>query len=187
MGLIGKIKREITRKATSAVTGAIKKKITEKRTKTEEEKIEEEVKDKMVYDLDWDAMKEDMEELVNLNLNQDEKTIKLTFKKDLESLKLEKKDFMNISSPEEMMKSQERLVRLNMIYQMCKDKKTLKNSIGAYSQGSIPTKFDVDFDKIENSYLLYKFKNEEDIEKVHDFLNNIFFGDFFKNFVGRMR
>ena len=70
---------------------------------------------------------------------------------------------------------------------MCKDKKTLKNSINTYSQGSIPTKFDVDFDKVENSYLIHNFKNEEDIEKVHDFLNNIFFGDFFKNFVGRMR
>ena len=185
MGFVGKIKKKITSKATGAVKGAIKKKISEKRSKTGEVEEEAEVKRGFMPEIDWDVMREEMEEIVELDFNQDDKIIRLTFKKDLESYKMDKKDFKNIQSQEEFMKIQTKQVPLNMVYQMFKDKKTIKNTIVGYAGRGKPIKFDINFDKNENTYLLHKFKKEEDAEKVYDLLNDIFFGDYLENLMTR--
>ncbi|NVM00788.1 MAG: hypothetical protein HWN67_00510 [Candidatus Helarchaeota archaeon] len=83
------------------------------------------------------------------------------------------------------MEIQKKQVPLNMVYQMFKDKKQIKNMISAYAGRGKPIKFDVSFDKNENTYLLHKFKKEEDAEKVYDLLNDIFFGDYLENLMTR--
>lgn len=186
MGLVGKIQKKIASKAAGAIKEKIQQKISEKRSKAKEE-VEEEmvVTGKVMPEIDWDVLKEEMEENVELEFNQVEKIIKLTFKKDLESYKIDKKDFKNFTSQEEFMKAQGKQVPLNMIYQMFKDKKQMKNMIRAYAGRTKPIKFDVNFDKNENTYLIHKFKEEEDAQKVYDLLNDIFFGNYLENLMTR--
>lgn len=134
----------------------------------------------MPMEIDWDKIRKTMEEEVELEFKEDEKEIRVTLKQNPKSYKIDKNAFKNVRSPEEIGELQEKQSQY-MILQMVKDKNQLKNMINAYLGKGIPIKFDIKFDKNKNTYLLHKFKNEEDAEKVNDFLDDLFFGYFFEN------
>lgn len=110
--------------------------------------------------LNWEEIKEQLQEAVRLEKKKDDLSIKISI---LES---------NIEENQ-------------MVGGMLKDEDEMKQSLGQFLNKKEPLDCDIEINQEERTMLL-KFKEKKDFKKVYNLLNDLFFGDFIKKMIEAM-
>lgn len=112
------------------------------------------------FDLNWDDIKKQMKESVELEKDEGAKIVKIKFKGDVQKNEMIDK----------MISSEEGL------------KQTLTQFVG---KGEL-IECNIQFDEAENTIILENFKDKKITKKVYEFFDDMFFGDFLKNLMEQM-
>ncbi|MFX1452312.1 MAG: hypothetical protein ACFFCM_15850 [Promethearchaeota archaeon] len=114
----------------------------------------------MDFNLDWDMIKKQMKEAVELEKDEGKKQVLIKFKGDIKG------------NP--------------MIDKMVSDDEGLKNTLTQFVGKGEEVDCNIRYLESENAFLLENFKDKETTKAVYEFFNDMFFGDFLKNLMDHM-
>ncbi len=114
----------------------------------------------MDFNLDWDSIKEQIKDAVEIEKDEAKKLVKIKFKGDISD------------NP--------------MVGKMVGDDTGLQDTLTQFVGKGEQIDCDIKFLDAENTFLLENFKDEKTTNQVYDFFNELFFGDFLKNLMDQM-
>ncbi|MFX0136850.1 MAG: hypothetical protein ACFFDN_24650 [Candidatus Hodarchaeota archaeon] len=114
----------------------------------------------MEFNLDWDSIKEQIKDAVEIEKDESKKQVKIKFKGDIS--------------------------RNPMVDKMVGDDEGLQKTLTQFVGKGEQIDCNIKFIEAENAFLLENFKDEKTTNAVYEFFNDLFFGDFLKNLMEHM-
>ena len=116
----------------------------------------------MDMNFNWDEVKKQLKESVELEEDKDARKVKIKFKGEIQ-------------------KEQNQ-----MLDKMISDEQGLRQTLNQFVGKGEEIACDIKFVEAENSIVIENFKDKDTTHEVYEFFNDMFFGDFLKNLIEQM-